>query len=98
MRSDDPAQHIDLYAQDPMYKNVDKEFLLSLHIAPVPDPVGQRLMNRHTFGLIAGATLDGDIMDQCRHLQPKLWVGCSIDSLIHQTKMPTMAERMARHM
>lgn len=78
---DSEIQH-HLYAQDPLYKSLDNEFLLRLGITPMKDPLGQRLMNRHVFGFVAGCTLDAEIMDQCRHLQPKLWVGNDTNRLV----------------
>ncbi|TKA71783.1 hypothetical protein B0A55_04303 [Friedmanniomyces simplex] len=97
---------VPLSAQDPSYKPHDREFLASLGVHVVEDPIGQRLMKRDVFGFVAGLLIEGEIMAQCIHLQHKLWVGNGVESIrlddwsnrrvVDMAKDPTVTPRWPR--
>lgn len=81
-----------VFAQDPQYKDLDTSLLTRLGIAVVKDPVGQRMISRHVFGFTAGFSMDGDIMGQCAHLWPRLWVGCPTDVVVESAQKSAESE------
>jgi len=87
VREDCPGTEIPAFAQDPMYIEVDVEFLKGLGVHVIQDPAGQRLMGRTTFGFAGGYCPDAEIMDQCVHLHPKLFVGNSVEGVYSYNRL-----------
>jgi len=88
---------IPTFAQDPGYAAIDKTFLAGLGIHVVDDPTAQRLVRRDVMGCLTGWLIDGEVMGQCIHLQPKLWIGnavedTGIDSINEETPLVTLAD------
>ena len=69
---------IPVYSQDPGYSDLDIELLQYFHVVVLEDADGQTIVDENTFVFAAFWGSTSDILSQCRHRQPNLYIGNEI--------------------